>query len=68
MGQARDTGETLVSNEEGVRKVWPVRRLPEDQQWDGERIKEIKGSPKNWNIDAGSEEEIEDEDNEENEG
>ena len=37
--------------------MWAVRRLPEEQQWDGERIKRIKGSPKNWRIDAGPEEE-----------
>ena len=58
IGHARDTGETLVADEEGVRNVWAVRRMPEEQQWDGERIRRIKGSLKNWRIDAGPEEEM----------
>ena len=29
------------------------RRLPEEQQWDGHMIKSIKGSPKEWRVDAG---------------
>ena len=64
LGHARDTGETLVADEEGVRKVWAVRRLPEEHQWDGERIKRIKGPPKNWKIDAGPEEERKEDDKE----
>ena len=64
LGHARDIGETLVAEEEGVIKVWAVRRPPEDQPWDGERIKRIKGSPKNWKVDAGPEEETKEDDTE----
>ena len=62
LGHARDTGGTLVADEEGMRKVWAVRRLREEQQWDGERIRKIKGSPNNWKIDAGPEGEMKDDD------
>ena len=48
--------------------MWAVRRLPEEQQWDGERIKRIKGSPKNWKIDAGPEEETTEDEMEKKEG
>ena len=48
--------------------MWAIRRLPEDQQWDGERIMKIKGSPNNWKIDAGPEEEMSEDDTEKREG
>ena len=65
LGHARDFGDTLVADEEGVRMAWAVRRLPEDRQWDGDRIRRIKGSPKNWKIDVGLEEEMREEEKDE---
>ena len=52
MGHARSTNSTLVATNTGVIKVWGIRRLSEGQQWDGDRIKAICGSPKNWKLDA----------------
>ena len=52
LGHARSTNATLVATDTGVIKVWGVRRLAEGQQWDGDRIKAIRGSPKNWKLDA----------------
>ena len=34
-------------------KVWAVRRLPEEEQWDSERIRRIRGSRKSWDRDIG---------------
>ena len=51
-GHARDTGDTLVSRDSGVRKGWAIRRLPEYQLWDGERPTTI------WNFDAGPEKDL----------
>ena len=53
LGHARGIGEILVSDAHGVRHVWAIRTLIEDQQWDGERLKGIKGSPNTWKLDAG---------------
>ena len=41
LGHARGTNETLVATDSGMAKVWAIRRLPPDQQWDGERVKRI---------------------------
>ena len=46
LGHARSTNAALIATVEGVIKAWGIRRLPEGQQWDGQRIKSIKGSPK----------------------
>ena len=53
LGHARNTNSALVATDEGIIKAWGIRRLLEGQQWDGERIRSIKGSPKNWKLDAG---------------
>ena len=52
LGHARNTPEPLIGTASGTVKAWAIRRLPEGQQWDGERIRQIVGSPKNWRIDA----------------
>ena len=58
LGQARSTSATLVATDTGVTKVWGSRRLAEGQRWDGDRITNIKGSPKNWRVDASEEKEL----------
>ena len=45
----------MIGTEAGTVKAWAVRRLPEGQQWDGDRIRRISGSPTNWRIDAAEE-------------
>lgn len=52
VGHARHTPEVLLSTESGVVKAYAARRLPSGQQWDGERIRGIQGSPTNWKLDA----------------
>ena len=42
----------------GVINVWGIRRLVEDQRGDGERIMGVKGSPKDWRLDANEEEQL----------
>ena len=53
LGHARSTNASLIATESGVIKTWGIRRLPEEEQWDGQRIAAIKGSPKDWKLDAG---------------
>ena len=48
LGHARSMNAALIATATGVIKAWAVRRLAEGQQWDGDRIKAIRGSPKNW--------------------
>ena len=55
LGHSRHTPEAIIATEVGIVKSCAVRRLPEGQQWDDERIKKIKGSPNNWRLDAGVE-------------
>ena len=45
LGHARSINAVLIATDEGIVKTWGVRRLPEGQQWDGDRIRSIKGSP-----------------------
>ena len=52
MGHARSSDGDLKATGSGVIKAWGVRRLVEGQQWDGDRIKAIRGLPKNWKLDA----------------
>ena len=51
MGQGSDAA--LIGTESGVIKAWGFRRLLEGRQWDGQRIRSIQGSPKDWKLDAG---------------
>ena len=55
LGHARNTPEALIGTESGTVKAWAIRRLPEGQQWDGERIRRISGPPMNWRKDAAEE-------------
>ena len=53
MGHARSTNAALIGTADGVIKAWGFRRLPEGQQWDGDMIKSIRGTPKEWKVDSG---------------
>ena len=44
---ARSTNSAFVATDEGIIKTRGIRRLPAGQEWDGEKIRSIKGSPKN---------------------
>ena len=59
LGHARSTNAVLIATDEGIVKTWRVRRLPEGQQWDGDRILRIKGSPKNWRLDSSEDSQLE---------
>ena len=58
LGHARHSPEVLIGIAEGIVKSWAIRRLPEDQQWDGEMVKNTKGSPTNWRLDAGEDSQL----------
>ena len=55
LGHARHTPEAIIATDVGITKAYAVKRQPEDQRWDDERIKRIKGSPNNWKLDSGIE-------------
>ena len=55
LGHARHTPEAVIATEVGITKAYAVKRQPEDQRWDDERIKKIIGSPTNWKLDSGIE-------------
>ena len=55
LGHARHSPEVLVGTPDGVVKAYAIRRLSEVDQWDGEFLKAIKGSPTNWKLDCGHE-------------
>ena len=52
LGHAMHIPEAILATETGIVKAYAVRRLPRGQQWDGDRIREIKGSPMDWKLDA----------------
>ena len=55
LGHARNTPEILVGTTDGVVKAYAIRRLHDADQWDGEYLKAIRGSPMDWQLDCGSE-------------
>ena len=59
LGHARSTNAVLIATDDGVIKAWGVRRLAEGQQWDGDRILRIKGSPRNWKLDSSEDRQLE---------
>ena len=42
-----------MATDNGIVKVWTIRRLPEEKQWDGDTVRRIKRSPKSWSLDMG---------------
>ena len=55
LGHARHTPEAIIATDTGIVKAWAIRRLPEGQQWDDKRIREIRGPPNNWRMDSNME-------------
>ena len=55
LGHARHTPEAIIATEVGITKAYAIKRLPEDQHWDDEWIKKIKGSLNNSKLDSGIE-------------
>ena len=52
LGHARHSSEVLIGTEKGVVKAWAIKRMVEGQQEDGDMVRNIKGSPTNWKLDA----------------
>ena len=52
LGHARHSSEVLVGTEKGIVKAWAIRRMADGQQEDGDMVRNIKGSPTNWKLDA----------------
>ena len=51
-GHARHTPEAIIATETPPPPPPAVRRQPWGQQWDGNRIRAVRGSPTDWKLDA----------------
>ena len=49
LGHNRASNEILIGTTEGVVKAYGVRRMPEEDRWDGEMIKKPQGTPQQPN-------------------
>ena len=45
LGHSRNTNEILIGTEHGVVRTYTVWRVEEENRWDGELIKKVKGTP-----------------------
>ena len=45
LGHARNANEVLIGTPHGVVRAYDVRRREEGEQWNGQLIKDTKGSP-----------------------
>ena len=45
IGHPRDTPESLVGTDHGVVRAYTIKRLPEDERWNKEKIKSMQGNP-----------------------
>ena len=45
LGHSRNSNEILVGTREGVVRAWAIRKKPYEEQWDGDLIKNMKGTP-----------------------
>ena len=61
LGHAQHTPEAIIATDTGIVKAYAVRRQPRGQQWDGDKIRSIRGSPTDWKLDA-TEDQVEQED------
>ena len=45
LGHARRSNEVIIGTKEGAVRAWAVRRRAEGDRWDGELMKQIRGTP-----------------------
>ena len=45
LGHSRNSNEILVGTRDGVVRAWAIRKKPYEEQWDGDLIKNMKGTP-----------------------
>ena len=45
LGHARISSEVLIGTQNGVVRAWTVKRKVEEEKWNGEKIKEMRGTP-----------------------
>ena len=45
LGHARDSNEILIGTNQGVVRAYSVRRKPEEERWNAQRIQEMRGTP-----------------------
>ena len=49
LGHTRDSNEAVIGTKERVVKAFAIRKKPVEEQWDGQWIKEMKGTPEQPN-------------------
>ena len=45
LGRARDLNETITGTPAGAIRAYVIRRMDEDDRWDGEAVCSLKGTP-----------------------
>ena len=45
LGHARSSNEIFVGTREGVVRAWAIRKKPYEEQWDGDLVKNMMGTP-----------------------
>ena len=45
LGHSRNSNEAVIGTPEGVVRAYAIKRMPEDSRWDGELLKNLKGTP-----------------------
>ena len=58
LGHAMSSNTSLVDTDKGVIKALAIRRLSENEQWDGELIRKIVGTPMDWKLDANEDQQM----------
>ena len=49
LGHNRSSNEILIGTPEGVVKAYGIRRMAEDERWDGEMVEKLQGTPQKPN-------------------
>ena len=50
LGHSRNSNEVLIGTREGVVRAWAIRKKPYGDQWDGDLIKAMRGTPAQPNL------------------
>ena len=45
LGTARDSNEMLIGTSTGVTRAYAAKRLPKEERWDKDRIRQLQGTP-----------------------
>ena len=49
MGAARESNEMVIGTREGVTRCYAVKRMTDEERWNAEEVRELKGTPQKPN-------------------